>query len=91
MLNFDALRQDLHKAVDDVLNRYKNELRAVTQVGLVLVFVGNLERPYEHKWPGEQQTFPEGKWFDVSGDGLPKDGLRILIARSERDVWSKRR
>lgn len=91
MLDFESLRQDLYKAVDGVLNRYKSVLRIVTRAGLVIAFVGDLEHSYVHKWPEEQQAFHTGKWFDVSGEGLPEDGLRALVARSEREVWSKRR
>lgn len=91
MLDFESLRQDLYKAVDGVLDRYKSVLRIVTRAGLVIAFVGDLERPYEHKWPEKPQEFTSGKLFDVSGEGLPEDGLRVLVAWSEQKVWSKMR
>ncbi|MBO0778633.1 MAG: hypothetical protein J2P37_07365 [Ktedonobacteraceae bacterium] len=91
MLDLESLRRDLYRAVDDVLDRYKSVLRIATETGLVVTFIGDLETPYVHNWPDYQQEFPEGHLFDVSGEGLPKEGLRILVARSEQEVWSKRR
>lgn len=93
MLDIESLRRELYQAIDGVLERHQSVQRIVTREGLMLAFVGHLKEPYAHQWPEEEQRFTSGKWFDVSGEGLPAGGLRVLVAWSEqkRKVWSKER
>lgn len=93
MVDIETLRRELYQAIDDVLERHQSGPQVVTQGGLMISFVGNLTEPYDHQWPMEKQRFTSGKWFDVSGERLSAEGLRVLVAQSEekRNVWSKDR
>ena len=91
MLDIESLRRELYRAIDEGLERYMSVHRIVTRSGLSITFAGDLEEPYDYQWPEEKQRFSSGKWYDVSGEGLPADGLRILVARSRRWGWSKER
>jgi hypothetical protein len=91
MLDIESLRRELYRAIDDGLERYMSIHRIITRSGLSITFVNDLKESYDYQWPEEKQTFSCGKWYVVSGEGLPTNGLRVLVARSRRWGWSKER
>jgi len=46
------------------------------------------QEKFEYKWPEETQIFTSGEWYNVYDQNRNR---KVLVARSEREAWGKRR
>ncbi len=86
-IDIDALRRELYGAVNSVLAKYEVAGQSIVRNGLTIIPAGPLRQPYTHKWPEVEDTFKEGKWYDVSGPKVPAEGLCVLVARITQNIW----
>jgi len=90
MINdIETLRRELYEAMNTVFMKYEKLSQSIIGDRLTITPAEVLQQPYTHKWPQAEETFSEGRWYDVGGGGVPTEGLRILVARQKRDVWGK--
>ncbi len=89
IIDLETLRRELYGAVNAVLMKYEVLGQSITKNGLTITPAEALQQPYTHKWPEVEDTFTEGRYYDVSGTGIPTDGLRVLVARITQNIWGK--
>ncbi len=90
IIDVETLRRELYGAVNAVLMKYEMLGQSITKDGLTITPAEALQQPYTHKWPKVEDTFAEGRYYDVSGTGVPTEGLRVLVARNtQNNLWGK--
>jgi hypothetical protein len=86
----DQLRQEMHAAVDEVLNRF-GTLSPVPKESAdePNVAVGGEVGAWTYEWPDKQmEQFTSGRSYDLSGS---EGSLRVRLARTVRRAWGRDR
>src|SRR5438477_3758091 len=83
-----ALREALHRAIDDVLDSFENG-HGGSPADAVTVVAGVEQGPWTYRWPdGVIEPFSHGRWYKVSGGRGDAD---LLVAWCRRDAWGRER
>jgi hypothetical protein len=84
-MNAEVLRKELHKLVDDALDRFAEEARPPFGDRPVVRRLEPLEVPWYYSWPSDQrEPYTSGCWYRLRTDSGP---LRVLLARTRRQAW----
>ncbi len=88
---YDALRVELHTALDRVFNQWLAEQAPKEDESPEVTPTGGLEKPFAHRWPdGKSESFSSGSVFTVT---VGAEKLTILVARADetRLTWGTER
>ena len=87
-----ALREALHRAIDDVLDSFENG-HGGSPADAVTVVAGVEQGPWTYRWPdGVIEPFSHGRWYKVSGGRGDAEGSgRLLDGHRHRVLHSLQR
>lgn len=86
-MDMKSLRAELHRVVDEVIDRYLGEAPSTPHADVSVTFTKD-QGPWDYSWPTTKEHFTSGRWYTVSGAA---GNARALVARTIRDAWGKQR
>ncbi len=87
-MDISALRDDLHRLVDELIDKHLGVASADRPAELEATRVGTL-RAWSYRWPnGDTERYKATTRYQVKGDFGPAE---VLVARTTRDAWGRER
>lgn len=87
-MDYTALRTELHRAIDAILDTYLKDVNELDAEDLVIV-PSSMQPDFDYQFPTlPPEHFHDSQWYDVTGPAGP---ARLLAARTEREAWGKTR
>ncbi|MEV7189992.1 hypothetical protein [Kitasatospora sp. NPDC093102] len=88
-MDFEALRTELHRAVDEIIDRHIGRAPGHTgkEPAEVVKAIGDAKKTWSYRWPGGgEEKFHRAQWYAVTGD---RGSHRVVVAWAHRGAWGK--